>query len=520
SRIHSHNFARSIASLTALSMGLILLVAITGAVCALPRSVRRANYDALPEDVNEPNMDLIFASAIWRHGDRAAEAAVPGREQFDEDAWNFGGGGYGELSPEGMSMHFNLGRRIRKRYMVNRQFLSSAYNAKEIYVRSTDYNRTLISAYSNVAGMYSGFGVQGANFPSPDAVPDWPAGYVPIPVHTVDIKTDLIGHPDSPCARQDQLYELVKQSNEYHTYINDPQVSKVLKYLSEETSKEVTIHNMYDTQNPIFCEGIHIDELSQTGANIEDFYPWFYTGDVPTWVDWIMDKDEDFTNGIANPVGVNGIDVAVEIGKIRSGDTLKMLAGNVHGVLQCRDAPDATACRHFYKKLRYYALSAHDTTVSAFLTILGVKKYIIPEGYPNYSAAVLVEVYEDNGTKQRFFKVLYHADKDSDFKPITTFVRGCDFKSNLCPIAVLDDLVKKYAPETDVVTLCNTPLDVSPPTTTVIPVTGPATTSIPTTTTTTTKTVASTIQQKDTTTSSGTSISIISTIFFIVFVFL
>ncbi|GMS98177.1 hypothetical protein PENTCL1PPCAC_20352, partial [Pristionchus entomophagus] len=477
------------------------------------RSVRQANYDALPADANEQNMDLIFASAIWRHGDRAAEAAVPGREQFSEDAWTFGGGGYGELSPEGMSMHFNLGRRIRQRYMVDKQFLSSAYNAKEIYVRSTDYNRTLISAYSNVAGMYSGFGVPGKNFPTKDAVPDWPANYVPIPVHTVDVNTDFVGHPNSPCPRQDQIHALVKQSDEYLSYMNDPQVSQVLKYLSEETGKKQTIDNVYFTQDPIYCEGLHIDELNQTGANIEAFYPWFYTGDVPAWVEWIMDNDQDFTDGTGNPGGVNGIDVAVEIGKIRAGDTLKLLVGNVHGILQCRDAPDSTACRHFYKKLRYYALSAHDTTVAAFLTILGVKKFIIPEGYPNYSAALLIEVYEDRDTKQRFFKVLYHADKDSDFKPITTFVRRCDFKSNLCPISVLDDLVKKYASDTDVVTLCNTPLDVSPPTTTIQPVTAPDT---PTLKTSTLKTVVSTTQQQDTTTSSGFFLSALSAVSFII----
>lgn len=80
-------------------------------------------------------------------------------------------------------------------------------------------------------------------------------------------------------------------------------------------------------------------------------YPWFYTGDVPSWVDWIIDKDEDFTNGIgqknllsdlwfliniisANPGGVNGIDVAIEIPKIRAGDTLKMVSRPIF-ILYC-----------------------------------------------------------------------------------------------------------------------------------------------------------------------------------------
>ncbi|GMR38969.1 hypothetical protein PMAYCL1PPCAC_09164, partial [Pristionchus mayeri] len=147
------------------------------------RSERRARYAALPNDEADPNFELIFANSLWRHGDRSPTAPVPGRSEFTEDDRTFGGGGYGQLSPEGMKQHFNLGRKIRKRYVDTHKMLSSANNAKEIYVRSTDHNRTRISAYANMAGMYSGFGVSGQNFP--DDVPNWPTNYVPIPVHTV-----------------------------------------------------------------------------------------------------------------------------------------------------------------------------------------------------------------------------------------------------------------------------------------------------------------------------------------------
>ncbi|GMR38963.1 hypothetical protein PMAYCL1PPCAC_09158, partial [Pristionchus mayeri] len=453
------------------------------------RSVRKANWAALPADVQDENLDLIFAQAMWRHGDRAPEHAVPGCDkfQFSEDDWTFGGGGYGELSPEGMKMHFNLGRKLRERYITKifPGFVSKAYNAKEIYIRSTDFNRTLISAYANLQGMFSGNGEADKNYPTD--VPEWPTNYVPIPVHTVALNTDFFGRPDTKCARQDQLYDMIKQNVEYQAYSNDHQVSQLLKYLSDETGTEVNVDNIYELENPLFCEKTHIEDLNGIGANISDLYPWFYTGEVESMVEWVLDKHEQFTDGTGNPNGVNGIDISVEIPKIRAGETLKSLVGNIHGVLKCKEDENAYSCRKFYRKLRYYALSAHDTTLSAFLTILGVKKYVVPEGYPNYSAAILLEVYQEKTTNEKYFKVLYHAGVDDTGKPITAFVRGCDITSSICPIAVLDDLVAKYSPDTDMATLCATPPDGAPPastTATAKPVDGASTTTTFTSTTT------------------------------------
>lgn len=57
----------------------------------------------------------------------------------------------------------------------------------EIYVRSTDVNRTLISAMSNLAGMFPR-GVPGRDFPLKENATednDWPSHWTPIPIHTV-----------------------------------------------------------------------------------------------------------------------------------------------------------------------------------------------------------------------------------------------------------------------------------------------------------------------------------------------
>ncbi|KAF8360825.1 pho-4, partial [Pristionchus pacificus] len=488
-----------------ISMRLIVIFGVAATAAALSRSERKARYDALPDEKVDPNLELIFATSLWRHGDRAAANPIAGVDQFTEDDWTIGGGGYGQLSPEGMRQHFELGRKLRKRYVDDFKLLSPAYTAKEVYFRATDLNRTLISAYANAAGMYSGFGVEGQNYPSKTALPDWPTGYVPIPVHTIPYNKDHELHPDADCNRLQELYDLVDSSEEYQNYMKQPQVSQVLKYLSGYAGMELTPDDIYNFYDPMFCESLHIEELNQTGAKIEDFYPWFYTGDIPAMVDSIQAIDDDFSEGLGNPNGINGIDVSVEIPKIHAGDTLKLVVSNVNGILKCRTDSTSSDCRSFYNNLKYYAMSAHDSTVMSFLVILGAKKYVMTESVPAYSATVLLEVYEDKTTGEKSFKTFYHADENSGFKPFTGFVRGCDMTKDTCPVSVLDDLVAKYAPDKDMETLCNTPLFETPQDTT--PLAPELTTEK-----TTSKTTPQTTAKPTTTTSSAPSFSILAAI--------
>jgi len=51
----------------------------------------------------------------------------------------------------GIQRHFELGKWLRNRY---RGWLPEIYDAEDVYVRSTDFDRTLMSAEANLAGMY------------------------------------------------------------------------------------------------------------------------------------------------------------------------------------------------------------------------------------------------------------------------------------------------------------------------------------------------------------------------------
>ena len=99
---------------------------------------------------NNNEEKLLFVWEHFRHGARG-----PYRS-FDEvnwkdllyEKWN----GEGELTSLGMRMHYLLGVSTKNKYS---DFLSKKYNPNEILVRSTDVNRTVISAYSTLQGLYN-----------------------------------------------------------------------------------------------------------------------------------------------------------------------------------------------------------------------------------------------------------------------------------------------------------------------------------------------------------------------------
>ncbi len=82
------------------------------------------------------------------------------------------------MTTAGIEQHHRLGKLIRNRYNL---LLSSNYTASEIVVRSTDVDRTLMSAQSNLVGLYPVID------PSIDTVP-----IQPIPIHTVSIDLDFV----------------------------------------------------------------------------------------------------------------------------------------------------------------------------------------------------------------------------------------------------------------------------------------------------------------------------------------
>lgn len=85
---------------------------------------------------------------------------------------------FGQLTTAGIEQQYRLGQFIRNRYQ---SLLNETYERSQIFVRSTDVDRTLMSAQSNLAGLYPIVNS------TDDGVP-----IQPIPIHTVAINTDFV----------------------------------------------------------------------------------------------------------------------------------------------------------------------------------------------------------------------------------------------------------------------------------------------------------------------------------------
>ena len=85
--------------------------------------------------------ELVALVEVCRHGSRAPTDY----NGYDAGNWPWG---RGELTPTGQRMHYLNGVEFRKRYIEfeDRKLFGPAYNESEIYVRSTDVNRTIMSA--------------------------------------------------------------------------------------------------------------------------------------------------------------------------------------------------------------------------------------------------------------------------------------------------------------------------------------------------------------------------------------
>ncbi|XP_059519943.1 prostatic acid phosphatase isoform X8 [Myotis daubentonii] len=183
--------------------------------------------------------ELKFVTLVFRHGDRSPIETFP-NDPIKEASWPQG---FGQLTQLGMEQHYELGEYIRKRYG---KFLNESYKHQQVYVRSTDIDRTLMSAMTNLAALFPPEGISLWN-------PNLP--WQPIPVHTVPLVEDrLLFLPFKNCPRFQELESETLKSEEFQKRLQPfKDFMETLPKLSGYHGKDLfgIWSKVYD---PLFCE--------------------------------------------------------------------------------------------------------------------------------------------------------------------------------------------------------------------------------------------------------------------------
>lgn len=145
----------------------------------------------------------------------------------------------------GKQQQFELGQWTRKRY---HNFLNNTLHLSDVYVRSSDVDRTIMSAESNLAGLYPPMGKQIWNEHLP---------WQPISVHTFPANIDYItGGAVPPCPAFENAYKAYLQSAETKKF--DQSIQPIYDYLSlnlNTTVKDyITVLMVYDS---LFIQNIY-----------------------------------------------------------------------------------------------------------------------------------------------------------------------------------------------------------------------------------------------------------------------
>lgn len=104
----------------------------------------------------------------------------------------------------GKQQHYALGKFLRKRYLS--LLGNGSYSPKTVYIQSTDIDRVLMSAASNLAGLFP---------PSYNELWNPNILWQPIPIHTIPIQFDYVLNGEANCPRFNEAFKKYTQSPEY-----------------------------------------------------------------------------------------------------------------------------------------------------------------------------------------------------------------------------------------------------------------------------------------------------------------
>ncbi|KAJ8964492.1 hypothetical protein NQ314_004779 [Rhamnusium bicolor] len=234
---------------------------------------------------------------------------------------------------QGKNRQFELGKWFRNRYS---SLLPDIFSPNDIYVRSSDVDRTLMSAASNLAGLYPPTSFQRFNEE---------LNWQPIPIHTLPKKQDAVISMKKKCKKYNKQLEKL-DDDKFFKDINT-KYADLFEFLSNQTGWTVTdisfinelqsIFYTYRVQNPSY---------------------------IPAWVDSL---DQDVMNYLSGLAAAKET-YTEKLAKLRVGPFFHYLIAHFKNII-ANDEEEA----------KFLMLSGHEHTVVSVLNSIGAYDYLTPE---------------------------------------------------------------------------------------------------------------------------------------------
>jgi len=310
-----------------------------------------------------------------------------------------------------------MGSMFREHYMPS--FLDD-YHVRDVYIRSTDFPRTLMSAQAQLAGWF------------PPTTSPFPDGLLwqPLPVHTLPQVDDLLLIPGDDCSRFQEL--LAKHNTNPH----------MINILSSHAPLGVCQHIL----GSAVCR--NSDILAVIGRWIPSTRAWsnvsiFTLRDVSRLADTLHCLSIHYRSrlnifkqlGEAGYIHLQHLASAYRMAEYYGDEERRLTGGPLLHSILTGFLTDIAAQQPDQKLPRLQLFSGHDTTLAAFLTALDPRHFDIP--WPPYASAIVVELrrrtFDGVMVVWIGFKNETHI-RDSKFEKLVQplIIPGCE--TVLCPI--------------------------------------------------------------------------------------
>jgi hypothetical protein len=356
---------------------------------------------------------LRWAFEIFRHG---ARTPYDGFNENFEDCFGHKWIGKKELTGVGLRQHFLVGYRNRLKYIEEKKLLSEQYNPKEVYLASTDSNRTIMSANAQVQGLYPPgnapplFENQTNNAVPPVKEEDYKTekeqldndGYATLPNHITIMPVHILFNSDhyiqlqdkKVCPHTKELYKINQEREEVKQFLSrmkEKYGNKIIEVAPREDASSfddyAKTYYILDTVISEYTEGVdrYKDVCQKLGVSEDEL---------------LNDAYEFFRLDLVG----NGTNNDKEICLNSMSPIFDRLLQYMNDKIE-KDKVDESYVGYDLPKFVMY--SAHDSTCGAFM---GFMKAVFNTDieYPYFATNINLELYKDgDGNSKENYRVDY-----------------------------------------------------------------------------------------------------------------